>query len=131
MLFAFVVAGCRLGVEAGPIHTFIIDPAPPFLTEKLAIEKGWETLAQDGCKTNMFDLVELPKTQRESHFDDSTWAKELLARKAPDGTLDKYFKRASATKGMVNFYNPKKRIFRQYEVNLEGNNVICRTPASF
>lgn len=59
----------------GPEHRFELNPAPPFLTEELALEKARETLRLDG-------------------FDPKEWVPDDDNRTAaPDGRADERFVR--------------------------------------
>jgi len=115
-----VFAGCAFAPTGGPEHIFLIQSAPAFLTEELAVSKARETLVQEGYNPGEWQLV--PVANVEYHPPDHPY----IPHKAQDGTTNKYFDsfypwRSDA--GRVYFKNGKR--LRTYDVRLHGNRVIC------
>ena len=72
VLVAFLMSGCALPIfwyadakekralaTRGPEHVFVIDPAPKFLTDELAVAKARETLAKEGYKTHQWNVTSM------------------------------------------------------------------------
>ena len=109
VLACLLLSGCQVTRwNEGP-QIYTIHPAPPFLTEALALEKARETLARDG-----FSLDEWPIMKTDAP-----------KGKTPDGPRDKYFDRFSFRPhaGRVHFSNGKKT--RSYDVSLDGDRLTC------
>ena len=83
ILAAFLLSGCALPVfiyanakeksalaASGPRTDYIIEPAPKFLTDDLAVAKARETLAKEGYKTNQWHFTSMHSnhTQRVVRF---------------------------------------------------------------
>ncbi len=107
-----LMSGCILTVapRSGPDHIFSVEPAPPFLTEELALSKARQTMNMESSAVNLWQPTRVDQPPS----------------KAPDGTPDKYFVRWSfnPNEGTVSFVNGRK--YRRYIVGLHGNRVICR-----
>ena len=72
VLVAFLLSGCALPVfmyasarekralaTSGPVADYVIEPAPKFLTDDLAVAKARETLAKEGYKTNQWHFTSM------------------------------------------------------------------------
>ncbi len=97
----------------GPVHTFGIDKPPPFLTDRLAVEKASEAMALDGL-----DPVDWqPREERRTT--------------APDGTPDVYLLRNSrnTNSGVVFFVDRTRKAAipeRGVQVELTADRVTCQ-----
>jgi hypothetical protein len=76
VLAAFLLSGCALPIfmyahakekralaASGPQTDYVIDPAPKFLTDDLAVAKARETLAKEGYKTNQWQFTSMHSNQ--------------------------------------------------------------------
>jgi hypothetical protein len=108
-LLVLAQAGCGFGPSSGPTHVFLIEPAPAFLTEELAIAKAQEYLVKEGYKPGEWRLYRPDTTPQH----------------APDGTQDRLFDRFSwdPAAGRVNFR--RNNDLRTVDVRLKGNQVAC------
>jgi hypothetical protein len=111
LLTAMTLGGCILstGQRSGPEYVFPLETTPPFLSEKLAVEKARATLAVEGYNVDQWKLTNLGQAGRG---------------KAPDGTRDRFLVRYQDTYGRVSFANGK--LTRTYDVSLQGSRVVCR-----
>lgn len=101
--------GCGFGPKSGPTHLFVVEPAPAFLSEELAIAKAREYLVKEGYR-----LEEWPLYRTDA-------PKQL----APDGTTDRFFDRFSWRPEQGRVYFGRDKQLRAVDVRLEGNQVFC------
>jgi hypothetical protein len=101
----------RKNTIIGPVHTFPLDPAQPFLRDTLAVEKAKEAIALDG-----YDLAQ--------------WCpREYRGETGPDGTPDVYLRRNANPKlGDIIFKLQSGESLPQIRVDIEftGDQVRCR-----
>ena len=101
----------EIAAKHGKKFEYTVKPAPPFLTDDLALAKARETLRREGFNTNEWMAVPTP-----------------YPRKAPDGTQDKYLSRfvnstSSWPRGTIVFQRGDAR--RKFDVRLDGKRIVC------
>ncbi|MFN0068071.1 MAG: hypothetical protein ACKVYV_10590 [Limisphaerales bacterium] len=108
-LLVMAQPGCGFGPKSGPTHVFVVEPAPAFLSEELAIAKAREYLVKEGLKLEEWPLYRIDGP------------KEI----APDGTRDRFFERFSEAPASGRVYFGRHTQLRAVDVRLEGNRVVC------
>lgn len=106
-LFALAQAGCGFGPSSGPTHVFVVEPAPAFLTEELAIEKAREYLAKEGDEPEEWPLYRTDAPKRLAL---------LTAPRTGSST--------GSGRGRGGYFG-RDRQLRAVDVRLEGNQVTC------
>ncbi len=107
----FAAEGCR--PKPSSKSTYVLPQTPPFLDDKLALEKALETL-------------------QNFHPSDSWQPMFYSDTKAPDNTQDRYLQRNrfNANRGTVHFIDRQAGIDKVVGLELSGTQLICEILAS-
>ena len=108
-LAVLLLSGCDTPRWDEKPQVYIIQPAPAFLSEELALDKARETLGRDGYQVDEWQVLK-------------TDAPKL---KAPDGRRDRYFDRFSWNPRAGRVYFQKGKKTRSYDVRLDGDRLTC------
>jgi len=104
-----LLSGCVMRMKSPEtLYIYPLNPAPPSITEEVALAKASETMFHQGFDMEKWQVHEVKK----------------LPAQAPDRAADKYFIRFSPKPGLrVGFGEGRKT--RRYDVWLQGGRVIC------
>lgn len=110
----------KIAALHGKEFSFRVSPAPPFLSEELALGTAWKVLSREGFDTNQWQLVRSGRPGKD-----------------PEGRPDSYFQRMrlptehsssnsySQVRGTLRVRNGD--VYRRFEVRLDGSRIYSKS----